>query len=446
MTINWTIRTVIVALLIVIAVFAVLGTSSVAVWEYTNSDAFCSNACHQVHPENPDAHHASQHARVACVECHIGRTSTFEQVIAKSGHMSHLWSMFLGYERPLTSYSLPTSRQSCEGCHTSNPHVHNSLSARRHFAPDEKNTETKVTLLVRTLGREFQSDSEGIDWHTGSDVSFIATDPQRQNIPWIEVTHDDGTKVVYSDVISPLDETAIASAETTEMHCIDCHNRVGHPFRNPETVVDEALADGTLTVEFPYAKARLSKLLSQEFETREEALELVQEAWTQYAEEFPDLAEQYPEQWENSRKFLEERQNFVANTMVTTRLLHPELDWRSFPDNSGHMNSPGCFRCHSGHHEDNEGNIVPVACTLCHGIPVITQRDRIRGELLGLVDKRRPRSHLRDDFTFTHKDRASEKACSSCHGEIEYGTDDKTFCANSGCHDNSWPNLELARR
>jgi len=446
MRIDWTARSVIGALLILAVVFALLGTGSVAVWQYTNSDAFCANACHDVHPENTFAHHASQHRRVACVECHVGRIPTFEQAVAKAGHMSHLWGVLTGYERPLISHSLPPSRKSCEGCHTSSPHLHNSVRVRRHFAPDEANTETKVTLVVRTLGRAFQKDVRGIEWHTGTDVRFIATDPQKQNLPWIEVTQADGSTVVYEDVKSPLDEAAIAAADVTEMECVDCHNRVGHPFRNPETAVDEALANGTLNPNFPYAKARLTEIMNQDFDSREEALELVQAGWAQYAEEFPHLAEESPEDWQNSLEFLEERQDFMADLMTRTRLLHPDLDWRSFPDHSGHEDAPGCFRCHSGHHRDGDGNLVPVACTLCHGIPVITRQDRVTGGLLELIDQTRPRSHRRDDFAFAHHERASEKRCGSCHGEIEHGTDDKTFCANSGCHGNTWPNLELVER
>lgn len=443
---NWSIRSIVGALLVLAVVFSLLGTASVAVWEHTNSDAFCADACHDVHPENTFAHHASQHARVACVECHVGRISMFEQAVAKAGHMSHLWGVLTGYERPLISHSLPPSRQSCEGCHTSSPHLHNSVRVRRHFAPDEANTQTTVTLVVRTLGRTFQTDTKGIAWHTGTNVRFIATDEQKQSIPWIEVTKDDGSTTVYEDVTSPLDAAAIDAADVTEMECVDCHNRVGHPFLNPERAVDQALADGTLSAEFPYAKARLTAIMNQDFETREEALALVEAGWAQYAADFPRLAEESPEAWQKSRKFLEQRQAFMADLMTRTRLLHPGIDWRSFPDNSGHRDAPGCFRCHSGHHRDEAGNLVPVACTLCHGIPVITSKDRVTGGLLELIDKRRPRSHQRDDFAFAHDDRASDKRCGSCHGEIEHGTDDKTFCANSGCHDNTWPNLELAER
>ena len=93
-------------LLGVLVIISLMGTAGVATWEYTNSDAFCTDACHSVHPENAFAHKASQHAEVSCVECHVGRISTFEAVFRKAGHMKHVWSLLTGYERPITSPSL----------------------------------------------------------------------------------------------------------------------------------------------------------------------------------------------------------------------------------------------------------------------------------------------------------------------------------------------------
>lgn len=55
---------------------AVLGAGGIVAWEYSNSNAFCANMCHSVHPEETRWHGMSSHARVNCVECHMGRLST----------------------------------------------------------------------------------------------------------------------------------------------------------------------------------------------------------------------------------------------------------------------------------------------------------------------------------------------------------------------------------
>jgi hypothetical protein len=61
-------------------------------WEYSNSNAFCTNMCHAVHPEEPVAHAASFHARVNCVECHMGRLSTLQLMAIKPTHINELWA------------------------------------------------------------------------------------------------------------------------------------------------------------------------------------------------------------------------------------------------------------------------------------------------------------------------------------------------------------------
>ena len=43
---------------------AVLGAGGIVAWEYSNSNAFCTNNCHAVHPEEPRAYAVHSHARV----------------------------------------------------------------------------------------------------------------------------------------------------------------------------------------------------------------------------------------------------------------------------------------------------------------------------------------------------------------------------------------------
>jgi hypothetical protein len=429
-------------------VFVLLGTAGVATWEYTNSNAFCTQACHAVHPEETFAHLASQHANVHCVECHVGRMSTFRAAVEKSGHITHAWGMIIGYERPLTAPSMPASRDSCEGCHTSNPHLHNSIRVRRHFAPDEGNTETKVTLIARAVGRTFQGGgTPGVNWHIHNTVRFVATDLQRTNILWVEATRTDGTVVRYEDSAGTGTVDSPTSANIRTMECVDCHNLAGHPIRAPDALVDEALAAGILNPALPEIKARAVKLLEQKFENAAEAKQLVLEAWDQYAKDFPDEKSEDPEAWEQARKYLEERQNQVAGLMLRNQFLAADVSWRSFPDQLGHKDSPGCFRCHNGRYSSTDGQLITAQCTACHSIPMVTRRDRIHGQVLDLTDMRSPRSHQRPDFPFVHGGLAAtdDAGCENCHGEIQYGTDDATFCANSGCHDSKWPNFGLQR-
>ncbi len=440
-TFNW--RVIILGGVAFIAAFLVLGAASVVGWEYSNSDAFCADSCHGVHPEEPYAHQLGHHAQVACIECHIGRLSTFASLAEKSGHIVHAWNFVVGYERPLRSTSFGGAKDSCEGCHTAHVHRHNIVHTKKLFATDRRNSEKDLTLTVRLNGRDFDEEKRrGVNWHASGAVRFISDDPQNLNIRWVEATYPDGTKNVYNNVRSPLTAEEIEQAEKQTMDCTDCHNRAGHPFRNPEEVVDAALADGRLNPNLPFIKARVIELLEEDFETEEEAMDLVRKAWQKYQEDFPEIAERDPESWSDAQEFLEERQEFMTNLMVRSRFLDDEVSWRSFPDHNGHKLDPGCFRCHSGRLQNAEGRPITVNCTNCHSVPLITKRGRIPDYFLALLDMRKPESHRDPAFIAKHMDLAGEE-CTACHDEIRFGASDRSYCSNSGCHGDVWDFLDL---
>jgi hypothetical protein len=43
-----------------------------------------------------------------------------------------------------------------------------------------------------------------------------------------------------------------------------------------------------------------------------------------------------------------------------------KVDWRSYPDNIGHMIFDGCFRCHNGEHVSESGGTIRKDCNVCH--------------------------------------------------------------------------------
>ncbi|MFQ5578289.1 MAG: NapC/NirT family cytochrome c, partial [Anaerolineae bacterium] len=65
--------------------FALIGAG----WEYTNSSQFCGTACHTMPPEYA-AYQVSPHARINCVECHIGRGFLATQFTRKASDLVHV--------------------------------------------------------------------------------------------------------------------------------------------------------------------------------------------------------------------------------------------------------------------------------------------------------------------------------------------------------------------
>ena len=56
---------------------------------------------------------------------------------------------------------------------------------------------------------------------------------------------------------------------------------------------------------------------------------------------------------------------------IYTQTIFPErkADWRIYPNNIGHKDWPGCFRCHDDKHKTATGETVRASdCTSCHSI------------------------------------------------------------------------------
>ena len=45
-----------------------------------------------------------------------------------------------------------------------------------------------------------------------------------------------------------------------------------------------------------------------------------------------------------------------------------KANWDAYPIHIGHSEFNGCFRCHNGQHESEDGKVISRDCNLCHTI------------------------------------------------------------------------------
>jgi hypothetical protein len=194
---------------------------------------------------------------------------------------------------------------------------------------------------------------------------------------------------------------------------------------------------GQVSTELPYAKEEMTSLLSRDYESQDQAVRAAESLRERYEDQYPDIADRYGEEIEQAAD--------VAASLASVVVFEGEgVTWESFPDHlghGGHKPFPGCFRCHNGKLQSEEGDPIRIQCTLCHSIP----------EKAGLTDqppelpaaeREQPSSHQVGDFVVEHRWLATDE-CAECHGDVEFGADDSGFCANSACHGQEWPELEL---
>jgi nitrate/TMAO reductase-like tetraheme cytochrome c subunit len=416
-----------------------LGAGGIVAWEYSNSDAFCANVCHSVHPEETLAHQASFHGQVHCVECHIGRISTLQAMALKPEHAKELWGMIVGYERPLVSTTLRPARQNCEGCHNPSVVHHDSVVVHKHYDTDPPSSESATRLILHTgSGTIREKAAKGIHWHVTNDVEFIAADPQRRSIPWVQVKGPDGKTTTYVDATSKAAPGTFKPENARRMECFDCHNTVGHPFPNPADALDDAIATGKIDRGLPSAKQRgleliaASAKLSGPYDERAKTLDkLVGESAAKAAVK--------PDKKQAEAKFDQAMKGIVLASTFEA----PGITWKSFPNHTGHKDFPGCFRCHDGKHFDDKGNAIRLQCTLCHDLPQVT-REKGKGSVPStiLAGVSPPDSHEAPNWMRDHR-LSVDQSCAACHGKIEYGDQGGSFCSNPACHGRKWPELDL---
>ena len=361
---------------------AVLAAGGIVAWEYSNSNAFCTNVCHAVHPEEPKAHAASFHARVNCVECHMGRMSTLELMMIKPTHIGELWGMIVGYERPIHTHSLRPARESCEACHWPEARHNDTMRVKYRYADDAKSTEIRTTLQLHTgTGAGLASGSKeseaqvtpgtgvakGIHWHIAQDLEYVALDPGKQKIPLIEVRDKNGkVTATYFDATAGVSRADADKMPKRRVDCIDCHNAAGHPFGNPANLVDDALEEGRIDRSLPSIKARSDAIIAK--------AAAVSGPEAERAAKFADIIAAAAPQGGDATKTKDAEQKFAAEMkriLLLTSFAGKDLTWKTFPNNVGHKDFPGCFRCHDGKHTNDKR---PRDTPAVHALPRSAER------------------------------------------------------------------------
>ena len=60
----------------------------------------------------------------------------------------------------------------------------------------------------------------------------------------------------------------------------------------------------------------------------------------------------------------------AATQRLYRRNVFPAMNvqFGTYPSNIGHMDSPGCFRCHDDNHKAADGKTIAQECDACHAI------------------------------------------------------------------------------
>jgi hypothetical protein len=380
-------------------------------YHYTESVEFCGETCHVLMQPEFTAYQHSPHARVKCVECHIGSGAGWYAKSKISGAYQVYATVANKYPKPIPTpiENLRPAQETCEQCHWPQAFFGAQQRQFNHYMYNDSNTHWPINMLIKTGGGDPKTgQTSGIHWHMniGVEVDYIARDERRQDIPWVRVTDKQtGRVTVYQNEASPLSEDEVKAATPRRMDCMDCHNRPSHKYNSPDHEVDLAILTSRIDRTLPGVKSAAVKAMAGEYETSEDALKGIANSMTEY------YREQHPDVYAQRRGTVDEA--IVETQAAFSRSIFPEMKvkWSEYPDNIGHFNFPGCMRCHQGSHKSPEGLVLTHDCNACHSI--LSQGTGERAQV----------SASHEGLEFLHPedigDAWREALCSDCHTGVQ---------------------------
>ena len=336
-------------------------------YEYTESVEFCGQACHTVMKPEFVAFQATSHARIRCVDCHVGHGAQSYARSKLSGARQLFALAFNNYSRPIETpvHNMRPANETCEQCHWPSKFHGAKVKTFNHYAYDEQNTLRQTRMFINVGGGDPASGPvAGIHWHMNlaNEIYYIASDKHRQVIPWIRVKDRNGNVFEYFDRNRQLSAEQIATSEKRRMDCIDCHNRPSHAYLPPDLAVDQSFAAGKLDPSLPYLKKQAVEVLNKTYSTEDEAVRKIA----------ADLDGFYRT---NYGVLYTQKADIVKGAIGETQRIFktyffPEMktNWETHPNNIGHLYSSGCFRCHDGEHVSNTGKVIRNDCNICHTV------------------------------------------------------------------------------
>ena len=345
---------------------------------HMESRQFCAS-CHVMAPESA-AFEPGPHAGLMCVDCHVGSGPMGLLESKLQGTRQLLQVLTNQVHRPIpagiASGRMVPSSETCERCHWKGKRGAVRLKVTRTYGEDEYN-EPKTSVLTMHVGGSAMGGIHGAHGAPGVEIRFVATDPDRQDIPWVEYSNSitgETRTYVRSDAKPEMyaDKTPIA------MECVDCHNRAAHAFQQPGRALDQAITLGLVHSKLPFLKKRGLEILTASYETSSEAASEIPSALVDY------YRTEHPKTYARLTEDVEQAGEVLAE--IYARNVYPELgvSWGTYPDNRGHESSVGCFRCHEGEHSTASGEEITNNCFACHRASAVDDADPVILKTLGL--------------------------------------------------------------
>jgi hypothetical protein len=137
----------------------------------------------------------------------------------------------------------------------------------------------------------------------------------------------------------------------------------------PDKAVDEALARGDIPSSLPFVKKTALDLLKANYSSGAEAAERIPAGFAAHY-----------------------KSNAMAGQTLLAIYRHnvfPDLKvtWGTYPNNLGHTDTLGCFRCHDDSHSTGDKKTITQDCSACHQALAVEEASPEILKTLGMAKK-----------------------------------------------------------
>lgn len=337
-------------------------------FHYTESVEFCGKLCHTVMEPEYTTYHGSSHERVACVECHVGSGASWYVKSKMSGLYQVYSVMAKKYPTPIPTpiANLRPAQETCEQCHWPEKFYDYKFREKHSFLSDETNTEWIINMQIKTSSKTTPNGFiAGIHQHISPDVKieYKTLTDNRQIIPWVKYSNlKTGKSEIFTDEDNVLSGAQLDSLETRTMDCLDCHNRPSHNYNAPQNFTDKLMNEGEIPKNLPEIKLIAMMALNQEYPKKDSAFFAIKTQVLEYYEN------NYPEVLSENMANVEKAIKGMHLGYASNIFPEMKVTWKAYPNNIGHMESDGCYRCHNDRHATEKGKVISKDCNLCHNI------------------------------------------------------------------------------
>jgi hypothetical protein len=191
-----------------------------------------------------------------------------------------------------------------------------------------------------------------------NEIEFAVSSDTPDSVPYVRMRDRAGNVREY--FAEGATQQEIPANRLQRMDCMDCHNRPAHTFApSALRAIDTAIAQGLIPRELPFVRREAVAAVRADYADRQAALDGIASRLRMFYQTRGGVDPMLV-----NRAITGAQDTWSSNVFPAMK-----VTWGTYPSHLGHVDSPGCFRCHDDTHKTKDGaHTISQDCELCHTI------------------------------------------------------------------------------